>query len=27
LIAEPYPNDREGNSRSYVSPDAGCYQH
>ena len=26
LIAEPYPNDRDGNSRSYVSPDAGCYQ-
>ena len=27
LLALPYPTDRDGVSREFVKPDAGCYQH
>ena len=27
LIALPYPDDRDGNSRALTRPDAGCYQY
>ncbi len=27
LIAIPYPKDRDGISREFINPDAGCYQH
>lgn len=27
LMAVPYPTDRDGYSRAYLIPDAGCYQH
>ena len=27
IVALPYPMDREGFSREFVRPDAGCYQH
>ena len=27
IAALPYPDDRDGVSRAFTKPDAGCYQH